>query len=128
MLVDDSATIRGVIKVFLAPLGVDFVEAESGERALQVLKLVPVDLIISDVRMPAMDGLELCRAIRTHAKTQLRTVPIVLLTSDKSDKVRQDGKLAGADDFALKPVADSEICEVVRRLLKKADTSRAGAV
>ena len=127
MLVDDSATIRGVIKVYLAPLGLEFVEAASGERALQVLPLVPVDLIVSDIRMPGMDGLALCRAVRSHVRTGLRKVPIVLLTSEKSDKIRDEGKAAGANAFVLKPVADSEICKVVAELLGEGGVNSAGA-
>ena len=117
MLVDDSATVRNIIRVYLMNVRANFVEAEDAQRALQLLKLVPVQLIIADINMPGMDGITFCQAVRQSDNAQLKQVPFILLTGDKSEALRTRGAEAGANEFIFKPVTGAQLLESVRRLL-----------
>lgn len=118
LLVDDSATHRSLVKVFLAALHLDFVEAEDGQTGLRLLARSPVDLIIADVKMPGMDGLEFLRAVRTSPQPRVARVPVVLITADPSEKLSRDGLVAGADAFLHKPISSAGVLDVVERLLR----------
>ncbi|MFH0901199.1 MAG: response regulator [Pseudomonadota bacterium] len=117
LVVDDSPTARSVIQVYLASLGCNFLEASSADRALQILRLVNVDLVIADIRMPGTDGVTFVRQVRAESKPWLRTVPIVLLTGDTSLETRRDGIQAGANEFLLKPVCEANLANVVQKYL-----------
>lgn len=117
LLVDDSQSIRSLIQVFLMKHGYEFLEAETGERALGILKLVPADLVIVDVNMPGMGGLELVRQIRQHTKTSVRDTQVVLLTGDKDPDTRSKGLEVGANGFLSKPVSAEQLNQVVQNLL-----------
>ena len=118
LLVDDSATHRSLIKVFLAALRVEFVEAEDGQTGLRLLARSPVDLVIADVKMPGMDGLEFLRAVRASSQPRVARVPVVLITADQSEKLSRDGLAAGADAFLHKPISSAGVLEVVQRLMR----------
>lgn len=126
LLVDDSPTVRNILKVYLMNLPVDLVEAEDGERALQVLKLVPADLVIADINMPGLDGISFCKKVREGALPSGSTLPIVLLTGDKTELLRSRGTEAGCSAFLLKPVKSAELVEVVQRLLPAPAAGRGG--
>jgi two-component system chemotaxis response regulator CheY len=104
LLVDDSPSVRSILKVYLMGLRTTFLEAEDGDRALRLLRLSPVDLVIADVQMSPMDGITFVRHLRESARPQLRGVPVVMLTSDRSESVRERGLAAGANAFVHKPV------------------------
>jgi two-component system chemotaxis response regulator CheY len=104
LLVDDSPSVRSILKVYLMGLRPTFVEAEDGNRALRVLRLSPVDLVIADVQMEPMDGITFVQQLRKSVLPQLRTVPVVMLTSDRSEKIRERGLAAGANAFVHKPI------------------------
>lgn len=101
LVVEDSATNRLILRTRLVQSYYDVIEAESGEEALKLARTESPDLILLDVMMPGIDGLEVCRRLKTDPETQ--HIPVVLLTAlDKqSDKVI--GLEAGADDFLSKP-------------------------
>nr|WP_255653265.1 MULTISPECIES: response regulator [Myxococcus] len=120
MLVDDSPTVRNIVKIYLMNLKVGTVEAEDASRALQLLKLVPVNLVIADINMPGMDGITFVKEVRASKNAQLRTVPILLLTAEKDVALRQRGTEAGANAFIQKPVSHHELTETVRQFLTKA--------
>jgi CheY-like chemotaxis protein len=115
LLVDDSATIRNLIRVYLMGMDFHFLEADRGESGLSIVSSEAVDLVVVDVNMPGMDGLTFVRKVRTMPSA--RRVPVVLLTSDKSSDTRARGMAAGANDFVLKPVTSSSLRETVCRLL-----------
>jgi two-component system chemotaxis response regulator CheY len=117
LLVDDSRVVRSCVKVHLMGHGLDFVEASNGEAALQVLKRTAVDLIISDIEMPGMDGITLVKRVRAGATTISRAVPIILLTGQEGEEWRQQALRAGASDFVNKPVASANLLDVVRPYL-----------
>jgi twitching motility two-component system response regulator PilG len=116
LLVDDTRTLLSLIQVYLMGWQLEFHEAKDGMEGLARAREVRPDLIVSDVRMPGMDGFELTAAIRADA--QLHHTPVVLLTSLNDDASRKKGKLVGATAFLTKPVAVDELRRTVGTLLK----------
>jgi len=116
LIVDDTKTLLSLIQVYLMGWGLQFAEAHDGLEGLRRARELRPDLIISDVRMPGMDGFELCAAVRSDAK--LHAVPIILLTSLKDDVSRHKGRLVGATAFLSKPVSVEELRSAVGKLLK----------
>lgn len=116
LLVDDTRTLLSLIQVYLMGWQIEFVEAKDGLEGLARAKAHRPDLVISDVRMPGMDGFELCAALR--ADPLLHATPIVLLTSLNDDVSRKKGKLVGASAFLTKPVSVEELRKTVGGLLK----------
>ncbi|HYG69663.1 MAG TPA: response regulator [Anaeromyxobacteraceae bacterium] len=115
LLVDDTRTLLSLIQVYLMGWKIEFVEAKDGVEGLAKAKEHKPDLVISDVRMPGMDGFELCAAIRADAV--LHATPIVLLTSLNDDTSRKKGKLVGASAFLTKPVSVEELRKTVGGIL-----------
>ncbi len=120
LLVDDSPTVRNIVKIYLMNLKVSTVEADDAARALQILRLVPVSLVIADINMPGMDGITFVKEVRASTMPQVRSVPILLLTAEKNVDLRQRGTEAGANAFIQKPVSHHELTETVRQFLSKA--------
>jgi two-component system chemotaxis response regulator CheY len=120
LLVDDSPTVRNIVKIYLMNLKVSTVEADDAARALQILRLVPVSLVIADINMPGMDGITFVKEVRASQMPAVRSVPILLLTAEKSADLRQRGTEAGANAFIQKPVSHHELTETVRQFLSKA--------
>ena len=115
LIVDDSPTIRGFARLFLKQLPVDVVEAEEGMQALEMVRANPPEVIVVDINMPGMDGLAFTRELRSDPK--IAAIPIVLLTGDRSEQIRQKGRDAGASDFLEKPIKGAELQTVVKRFL-----------
>ncbi|WXH31074.1 Chemotaxis protein CheY [Myxococcus stipitatus] len=120
LLVDDSPTVRNIVKIYLMNLRVEALEADDAARALKILQLVPVNLVIADINMPGMDGITFVKEVRASRNAQLRSVPILLLTAEKNVDLRQRGTEAGANAFIQKPVSHHELTETVRQFLSKA--------
>jgi two-component system chemotaxis response regulator CheY len=117
LLIDDSPTIRTIIKIYLMGRSFDFVEAEGGERGLQLARLMPIELVIADINMPGMDGLTFTKQLRADNNTKVRSLPVILLTGEKSEDLRTKGMEAGANAFIQKPVSSARLIEVVNQLL-----------
>ena len=117
LIVDDSATIRGFARLVLRPLGVTVLEADDGGPALLVSQEHPLDLIIADVNMPGMSGLDLTRALRRDASQSLRELPVILLTGDRSPGMRQEALDAGAQELIQKPIKPAELQAAVKRFI-----------
>jgi twitching motility two-component system response regulator PilG len=116
LIIDDTKTLLSLIQVYLMGWGLEFVEATDGTEGLRKARDTMPNLVISDVRMPGMDGFELCAAIRQDKG--LHEVPIVLLTSLKDELSREKGKLVGATAFLTKPVSVDELRATVSSVLK----------
>ncbi len=116
LLVDDSKTCRRLIKPFLEQEGYDVIEADNGEQALKLIRSKKVDVIVSDVEMPVLDGITLCRIIRQqdHLST-----PVLLLSSQQTDKAILSGFSAGADDYIIKSDHSATRKVVVPELLSR---------
>lgn len=116
LIVDDTKTLLSVIQIYLMGWGLEFVEAYDGAEGLRKARESRPDLVISDVRMPEMNGFELCAALR--ADPFLRATPVVLLTALSDAASRDQGLLVGATAFLTKPVTVEGLRSVVRKALK----------
>jgi DNA-binding NarL/FixJ family response regulator len=116
LLVDDEPSARQTMEALLLPEGHELHFAASGEDALLALERAPVDLVICDVMMPRVSGLDVCRAMKQHP--EWRFVPVILVTAldGRDDVVR--GLDAGADDFLSRPVEGAVLRARVRAMLR----------
>lgn len=121
LLVDDSPVIRSVVKIYLQGGAHAFLEASDGQRALAVLKLVPVDLVVVDINMPLMNGLVFLEKLRAFEDPAVRTLPVILLTGDKDPELAERAAGARADAFLKKPVNEAALKAAVGRLLPHED-------
>jgi two-component system, chemotaxis family, chemotaxis protein CheY len=116
MTVDDSASLRQMVKFVLRDGGYEVVEAMDGVDALSKLRGQEMHLVLSDVNMPNMDGLELTRQLR--AMPQYKFVPIILLTTESAVEKKQQGKAAGATAWIVKPFTPDQLLAVVKKVMR----------
>lgn len=114
LTVDDSATVRQVLSMTLASAGYNVTEAGDGEDALQQFDCSSFDLVVTDLNMPKMDGIDLIRQIRKRAGT--RFMPIIMLTTESQPERKQEGKKAGASGWITKPFRPDQLLAVVRMI------------
>jgi two-component system cell cycle response regulator len=122
LVVDDVATNRIVMKVKLAAACYSVDQADCGNSALTAARTNPPDLILLDVVMPDMSGLEVCRKLKADADTA--DIPVILITALADRESKMAGLEAGADDFLTKPVDEVTLLARVRSLLRARDTAR----
>jgi two-component system, OmpR family, KDP operon response regulator KdpE len=115
LVVDDEAQITRVLKTSLSSQGYGIRTAADGEEALQLMKDWPPDLIVTDLRMPNMDGLELCRHVRAQS-----LVPIIVLSVKGEEAIKVEALDAGADDYVTKPFSINELLARIRAALRRA--------
>jgi DNA-binding response OmpR family regulator len=119
LLVDDEQSIQTLLSYPLRRDGYDVVQATDGRQALERFEEQPFDLVVLDLMLPRLDGLEVCRRLRTRS-----TVPIIMLTakSDEIDKVV--GLELGADDYITKPFSLREFSSRIKACLRRVELSR----
>ena len=115
LVVDDEPQITRVLKTTLSGQGYGIRTAADGKQALQEMKGWSPDLVITDLRMPNMDGLELCRVIRAESR-----VPIIVLSVKGEEATKVESLDAGADDYVTKPFKVNELLARVRAALRRA--------
>src|ERR1700682_4009918 len=115
LVVDDDPQIRRVMRATLTAQGYTIVEARDGQEALEKLRSERPDLVLLDMNMPVMDGLEACREIRRDSE-----VPVIMLTVRSAEKDKVRALDAGADDYVVKPFGIQELLARVRALLRRA--------
>ena len=120
LLVDDEQSIQTLLSYPLRKEGYDVVQATDGRQALERFQEQPFDLVVLDLMLPKLDGLEVCRQLRGRS-----SVPIIMLTarSDEIDKVV--GLELGADDYITKPFSLREFSSRIKAALRRAEMSRA---
>ena len=125
LVVDDEPQITRVLRTTLSAQGYDLRIANDGETALEIMKDWTPDLVITDLAMPQMDGLELCRRVRGKAE-----MPIIVLSVRGEEQMKVRALDAGADDYVTKPFGMSELLARVRANLRRAppDESEASGV
>jgi DNA-binding response OmpR family regulator len=114
IIVDDEKEIRDLIGIYLGNEGYKILKAEDGEEALKILEQKRVDLIILDIMMPKMDGIEACMKIREE-----RNMPIIMLSAKSEDMDKIWGLTAGADDYVTKPFNPLELIARVKSQLRR---------
>ena len=121
LIVDDSSVMRKIVERALRQAGLDSLvvhEAGSGTDGLELLKTKQVDLILSDINMPSMDGLEFLRQIR--AQNLAPGVPVVMITTESSEEHVKQAILAGAQGYIRKPFTAEQVKERVLPLINAA--------
>jgi signal transduction histidine kinase/ActR/RegA family two-component response regulator len=118
LVTEDNAINRQVIKLLLAPLGVSIAEAENGRAALEMLAAEPFDLVLLDIHMPIMDGVQTIDAIR-RSQASWRTIPVIALTADATSGARERYLALGMNDYMSKPLDQSELHAKMFALLDK---------
>lgn len=112
---DDSASMREMIQFTLKNAGYNVIQAADGREALDKVGASAPDMLITDLNMPNMDGLELIRQVR--ALPQCRYIPIVMLTTESQDDKKQAGRAAGASGWIVKPFRSEQLVMVAKKLL-----------
>ena len=115
LIVDDSVTIRQMLSFTLRGAQFEVLEAEHGQDALDKLKDVAPDLIVTDLNMPVMDGIEFIR--RARSLSQTRYVPILMLTTESQPEKKAAGKAAGATGWIVKPFQPTNFLAVISKLV-----------
>jgi len=125
LIVDDSATIRKMVRASLRGLGdAEFVEAANGLEAIEQIALGPIALIVLDLNMPDMHGVDVLKFVRRHQG--FRDVPIVVLTTRGDESSRETAMAAGATLYLTKPFAPQVLLSAARDLLSGAAERHAG--
>jgi two-component system, chemotaxis family, chemotaxis protein CheY len=115
MTVDDSASVRMMVSFTLGELGIEIVEAVNGNDALKKLEQNQVDMLITDVNMPGLDGISLVRKVRENPS--YRFIPIIILTTESEAEKKLEGKAAGATGWIVKPFRPEDLISVVRKVM-----------
>jgi DNA-binding response OmpR family regulator len=116
LVVDDEPTIREIVVGYLRRDGFRTLEAADGNRARELLEAETPDLVVLDLMLPGVDGLELCRRIRASSQ-----VPVIMLTARGEESDRIVGLELGADDYVTKPFSPRELAARVRTVLRRAE-------
>jgi len=119
LVVDDESQITRVLKTALSSRGYAIRTASDGDDALQVMKSWTPDLVITDLRMPNMDGVELCRYLRAKSG-----IPILVLSVRNEERIKIEALDAGADDYITKPFSIDELLARVRAALRRASAAQ----
>jgi len=114
LVVDDDPQIRRVLRTALVAQGYEAVDARNGEEAIERLREEKPDLVILDMNMPRMNGLETCRIVRTTSD-----VPIIMLTVRDTEADKIEALDAGADDYVTKPFSSPELLARIRAALRR---------
>jgi two-component system, chemotaxis family, chemotaxis protein CheY len=115
LIADDAGAVRRSVRWILEPAGLQVLEAPDGQAALEALRANKVDVLIADLNMPRMDGLELIRAVRADAK--LRGIPVLMMTTEMRPQDVMKAYDAGADMYLVKPSSPAVIRYKVLSLL-----------
>lgn len=116
LVVDDSASIRQLVSFTLTEAGHEVLAAENGRDAVEKLSGSKIDMVITDLNMPDMDGIELIRKLRSM--DDYRFSPILMLTTESQEAKKQEGKRAGASGWIVKPFTPQQLLEVIRKFVR----------
>ncbi len=119
LVVDDEERIRKLLRMYLERENFEVVEAEDGETALQEASEAEFDIILLDLMLPEMDGIEVCEKLRNEKAT-----PIIMLTAKGEESNRVQGFEAGADDYVVKPFSPREVVLRVKALLRRSTATK----
>lgn len=115
LIVDDSSSVRTIVRMALRERGYEVVEAVNGQDALAKLDAERCHLIISDVNMPTMDGIALLKAIKSHPNYKF--TPVIMLTTEAGQDKKEEGRAAGAKAWIVKPFQPQFLVGAVSKLI-----------
>jgi len=115
LAVDDSASIRGLVTHVLKSAGFDVVLAEDGYEALEYARDNSVDLVLTDINMPNLDGIGLIKELR--ALPHYRFVPMLVLTTESGHEKKMEGKAAGATGWIVKPFDPEQLVSTISKVI-----------
>lgn len=115
LIIDDSSMVRLVVKKAANKGGYEVLEASNGQEGLDILLKNHIDLILSDINMPVMDGLEMVKRIKEN--DSLKYIPIVMLTTERSNELKQKGKDLGVKAWMVKPFNESTFLKAMMKLI-----------
>ncbi|MFF2482123.1 response regulator transcription factor [Paenibacillus sp. NPDC058071] len=118
LVVDDEERIRRLLKMYLEKEGYQIDEAEDGETALRLATASDYSLILLDVMLPGIDGVEVCSRLR-----QVKATPVIMLTAKGEEMNRVQGFEVGADDYVVKPFSPREVIYRVKAILRRSSTT-----
>lgn len=126
LIVDDELNIRELIKFNLEKAGYKVLESDDGQAAVHIAKTNRPDLVVLDLMLPGMDGLEVCRAIKNSRETT--AIPIIMLTAKNEEIDKVIGLELGADDYLTKPFSPRELLARIKAVLRRSqkDSSAGG--
>lgn len=116
LVVDDSASMRQLVTFALKDAGHEVIAAENGKDAIAKLGGAKIDMIITDLNMPEMDGITMIKQLR--GMPNYKFTPIVMLTTESQDGKQAEGKAAGASGWIVKPFKPEQLMEVVGKFVK----------
>ena len=114
LTVDDSRTIQAMLRHTLSSAGFEVLQAGDGQQGLDVLAREKVDLVITDINMPVMDGIQFIREVR--ATGSHNSLPILILTTETSQEKRDQGRAAGGTGWIVKPFDPEKLISVINRV------------
>jgi two-component system chemotaxis response regulator CheY len=116
MIVEDSATMRQMVGFTLKRNGYEVIEAEDGSDAMDKINGNPIHMIITDLNMPNMDGIEFIRNARQNPSCKY--TPIIMLTTESQESKKNEGRAAGATGWIVKPFSPEHLMAVVQKVIK----------
>lgn len=114
LIVDDDKITRKILSFYLKSKGHQIITAENGLDAIEKIGVEPVDMIVTDLNMPYMDGLELTRTIRADAV--MCGIPVIMITTEADDEERKQADEAGVTDYLVKPASADQIAASIQRI------------
>ena len=115
LTVDDSRTILAMLHHTLSNAGFEVLQAEDGQQGLDLLRDQTVDVVITDINMPVMDGIEFIKQVR--ATGQHNSLPILILTTETSQDKKDQGRAAGGTGWIVKPLDPEKLISVIRKVV-----------
>lgn len=116
LVVDDSTSMRQMVSFTLKEAGFDVIEAGNGQEALDNVAGKAVNVVVTDLNMPVMDGMTLIRELR--GKPEFKFTPILMLTTESQDTKKQEGRDAGATGWIVKPFNPEQLMQVVNKVVR----------
>jgi len=117
LIVDDDKTTRKLLSLYLKGKGYEVVSAENGLDAIEKLGTESINLVVTDMNMPYMDGIELTKTLRSDSV--LKEIPIIMVTTEADEDEREKAFVAGVDDYLVKPTNADAISDSIKRIVKK---------
>jgi two-component system chemotaxis response regulator CheY len=116
LIVDDSESIREIVSFTLENEGYNVLVGEDGQDALKHLNKKPIDLILTDLHMPVMNGIEFIKTVRSNA--DYKNVPILFLTTESQTAKKMEAKEAGATGWIIKPFVPAKLIEAINKVMR----------